>query len=483
MPVPSVRPPQTLCQAGVARGDITPPVGIYHRMWGAARHDRATGVHRPLTATVACLAPYEAATPAPWYLLALDHCLLWHGEQSRLLAELEQRTGIPAGQFLLAYSHTHSAGLMDLSRSHLPGGELIAPYLDQLTRTLAELVLKARDSLAPAVIDHAVGRCDLAAERDFTDPETGQIVCGYHPGAAADDTVVVGRISRLTGEPIATFVNYACHPTTLAWENTLISPDYPGAMRDVVEGATKVPCLFFQGASGDLGPREGFVGDPAVADRNGRQLGHAVLAALEGLGPAGQRQVYRGPVVSGATLGVWDWQPLDQEGEAAASRCDVLTECVPLLYRTELPTAAEVRLARADWLQRELTAQRAGDAVAERDAHAMVERMDRQLTRLAVLPEGRTYPLSILAWRWGDVIWVAIEGEPYQSFQQTLRNRYPQTTIVVITLANGARCSYLPPISAWGRGIYQESIALLAPGCLEQMTEAAVRAIGRLLAR
>jgi hypothetical protein len=372
---------------------------------------------------------------------------------------------------------------MDLSRSHLPGGELIAPYLDQLTRTLAELVLTARDSLAPAVIDHAVGRCDLAAERDFTDPETGQIVCGYHPGAAADDTVVVGRISRLTGEPIATFVNYACHPTTLAWENTLISPDYPGAMRDVVEGATKVPCLFFQGASGDLGPREGFVGDPAVADRNGRQLGHAVLAALEGLGPAGQRQVYRGPVVSGATLGVWDWQPLDQEGEAAASRCDVLTECVPLLYRTELPTAAEVRLARADWLQRELTAQRAGDAVAERDAHAMVERMDRQLTRLAVLPEGRTYPLSILAWRWGDVIWVAIEGEPYQSFQQTLRNRYPQTTIVVITLANGARCSYLPPISAWGRGIYQESIALLAPGCLEQMTEAAVRAIGRLLAR
>ena len=44
--------PQTRCQVGVARGDITPPVGIYHRMWGAAVHDKATGVHRPLLATL-----------------------------------------------------------------------------------------------------------------------------------------------------------------------------------------------------------------------------------------------------------------------------------------------------------------------------------------------------------------------------------------------------------------------------------------------
>lgn len=43
--------PQTRCRAGFARADITPPVGIYHRLWGAASHERSTGVHRPLTAT------------------------------------------------------------------------------------------------------------------------------------------------------------------------------------------------------------------------------------------------------------------------------------------------------------------------------------------------------------------------------------------------------------------------------------------------
>ena len=40
-------------------GDITPPVGIYHRMWGAATHDRATGVHKPLLATLLWLEPAE----------------------------------------------------------------------------------------------------------------------------------------------------------------------------------------------------------------------------------------------------------------------------------------------------------------------------------------------------------------------------------------------------------------------------------------
>ena len=36
---------------GVARRDITPLTGIYARMWGAAKHDCAEGVHRPICLT------------------------------------------------------------------------------------------------------------------------------------------------------------------------------------------------------------------------------------------------------------------------------------------------------------------------------------------------------------------------------------------------------------------------------------------------
>ena len=40
---------------GLARRDITPPVGIYGRWWPRATWDRVTGVHRPLTATAVVL--------------------------------------------------------------------------------------------------------------------------------------------------------------------------------------------------------------------------------------------------------------------------------------------------------------------------------------------------------------------------------------------------------------------------------------------
>jgi hypothetical protein len=55
--------PQSHVRFAAARADITPPLGIYWRMWGAATHDHATGVHRPLTATAAVFEPLGAAEP------------------------------------------------------------------------------------------------------------------------------------------------------------------------------------------------------------------------------------------------------------------------------------------------------------------------------------------------------------------------------------------------------------------------------------
>src|SRR5204863_10108975 len=119
-------------------------------------------------------------------------------------------------------------------------------------------------------------------------------------------------------------------------ENQLISTDYPGAMREVVETAMHAPCIFLQGASGDLGPREVNVGDPDLADRNGRQLGYAALAALEGLAPAGTRYEYAGPVISGATIGVWKHVPLAGEAAAGKSRWQLNRWNVALPYRAAL---------------------------------------------------------------------------------------------------------------------------------------------------
>jgi hypothetical protein len=292
--------------------------------------------------------------------------------------------------------------------------------------------------------------------------------------------VLVARATDDSGQAVATFVNYACHPTTLAWENRLISPDYPGAMREVVERAVPGPCVFLQGASGDLGPREGFSGDPALADRNGRQLGYAALSALESLPPAGTRYEYAGPVVSGATLGVWKHQPLPADRIAATGRWSLDRWTVTLPYRPELPTREAITEALKKFEAARKRGDETGDEAMARDAHAMIERMNRQLTRLAALPAGPELGLPVWLWRIGDALWLAVEAEHYQRLQRALRQRFPDLPIVVMTLANGSRPSYLPIAEVYDTGVYPETIAVVARGSLERLIAAiAERIAGR----
>src|SRR5712692_595767 len=310
--VTQVDTPQSRCRFALAWVDITPPVGIYHRLWGAARHDRATGVHRPLIGDVLAVAPIDGSA-APVIRANLDFCGLVQEQQDRLARAMSEATGVPLDQILIAHSHTLSSGWFAPDRFALPGGDLILPFLREVESRLARTARDAVESLRGAVISYAVGRCDLAANRDYWDDRFGGYACGFNPDAPADDTVIVARVTDESGKAIASVVNYACHPTTLAWDNSLISPDFVGAMREVVEAAGGAPCIYAQGACGDLGPRHGFVGDTAIADRNGRQLGYAALSALEAIPPAGTRFVYAGPVVSGTMIGTWKHVPLDAD--------------------------------------------------------------------------------------------------------------------------------------------------------------------------
>lgn len=478
--VTQVNTPQSYCQFSLKWADITPPPNIYHRMWGAAKHDRATGVHRPLRATAAIFEPADAGHSGPesrQILLALDHCVMGAKELDQLVAQVAELSGQPAESILVVFSHTHAAGLMSLDRAALPGGELIPDYIRSVGECAAGLITQCIASLAPVAIVYGNGRCALAAHRDFWDDEQEQFVCGYDPGAPADDTVLVARATNREGNLVATLVNYACHPTTLAWDNTLISPDYIGAMRETVERETGAPCLFLQGASGELGPREGFVGDTAVADRNGRELAYAALSALAALPPARTRFCYTGPVVSGATLGAWAHKPLAPDQLAAKSswRLSRWREFLP--YRRDQPAAEQVSAALERFQADEKSAVAAGDAARAAECRAMAERKRRLLHRLEQMPLGESFPLQVVMWRIGDAFWIGVQGESYSLLQTELRRRFPGTPLLVCSIAADWGASYLPPREIYGKGIYQESIAIVGPGGLEQLIEAVAKRI------
>ena len=477
--------PQSRCLLGVASGNVTPPVGIYHRMWGAAQQDQSNGIHRELRQTTLVMAPVDSDEVVRdcVVFIGIDHCLLGVIELRRILARITTASGVAMGQIAVFFSHTHGAGLLADDRVDLPGGDLIPDYFDFLENHLAESVTEALNSVRPAAFVYGTGHCTLATNRDYFDA-AGNALCGFNPDGAADTTVVVARAHvESDGRVLASVVNYACHPTTLAWDNTLISPDYVGAMRQLVEDALGgAPCLFLQGASGDIGPRHGFVKDTAIADQNGRQLGYAVLSVLESLPQPGQAFKHSGSVVSGATIGTWDYTPVDPQRQQESGRWGTCRSTCSLAYRADLPQRSVLEAEQVRWEEALQHAQKESDATTAAEARAMLERIKRRFFLIQNLPEGSEHPYPIRVWRLGDAVWVALNGEPYNTLQTQLRDRFPQHVVIAGTLANGSTAWYLPDSNSYGKGLYQEQASVLAQGSLETLIESLCETIHSLTA-
>jgi hypothetical protein len=366
--------------------------------------------------------------------------------------------GLGEERVLLSLSHTHSGPSTCTAEAHQPGGHLIAPYLDAVRDAAVAAATQAIELARPGTLDWVTGCCDLAVNRDL--PMGERYLVGFNPAGEADTTVLVGRVCDAGGTILATVVNYACHPTTLAWQNDLISPDYVGAMREVVEAATgSAPCLFLQGASGELAPREGYVGDPDIADRHGRRLGYAAVSALTGMLPSGSALGYTGAVESGAPLAIWELTPRASDGRLAASSLRVPVEL------KEIPSLEEL---------------------AERwrgiDERSLRERLTRARRLQGIYAAWQPPAQPVWIWRIGGALLVAQPGEAYSVFQRRLRARYPGHAVVVANVTNGPGWVYLPPREAYGSGRYSVWQTMLAAGSMERVGEACERELDALVA-
>src|SRR5436190_23557 len=191
---------------GVAREDITPPIGIYARNWGAAKRDVAEGIHRPLTATA--LTMKDAGAGPPLVLVALDLGWWKSGDDEQVVrAALIESLKLESACIMINCSHTHAGPATSREDRDKPGGALIAPYLDKVRDAVLRAVRRALETEAPGTLTWANGRCDLAGNRDLQDPSRERWITGFNPSASADDVVLVGRVADAAGKTRAVVVN------------------------------------------------------------------------------------------------------------------------------------------------------------------------------------------------------------------------------------------------------------------------------------
>ncbi len=466
---------QTGLRAGVARVDITPPIGIAHANWGAQTHQRAAGVDLPLWATALALSD-DAETVV---IIDVDVLYLWKNEAAAALDAVENLTGLPKSRIRLSWTHTHSGPTIgsDWTSWTSEGGEMVAPYTENLIQQIAGVAWKALQNLRPVRASAGKGSCKIGVNRRLQRPEDGAVIVGRNWDGLVDDSVQVVRIDETDGTPLATIVNYACHPITVGPDGQLITPDYPGMMKRVVEEATGSTCLFLQGATGDIGPIRGVARDGLIEyKRLGRILGHEASKVWWEIESRPARAEYLGTQESGAPLAIYNDRAHDPD---TIQKLRVKIQPMKLPIR-ELPSPAEYEVELEKSVAR-LNELRVNGSEADIRWQTMLSKRAAMRADLAREYQGRThhtYDLQIFTI--GDEIALAaMPGEPFVEIGLRIKEKSPFKHTLFSGYSN-VGWAYIPTPQAYELGGYEVEVTPFEPGASLQVVDESLRALGEM---
>jgi neutral ceramidase len=391
--------------AGVARCDITPPVGIAHGNWSAQTHERAEGIDLPLCCTVLAASDgNEEIIIVEWDLLHPPHGE-WLTEIRNLITGL---TGVPGSHIRISSSHTHAGP--SVKQPWFDGGaEMIDSYVGSLGHKVAGTCLAAHRVLQPARVAGGKGYCPVNANRR-TPWKPNYPLMAPNLNGFSDHEVGVMRIDSQHGQPLATVVNFAAHPTILAWANRLISPDYPGTVRRTVEKLVGGTCLFLQGAAGNQDTIRDFSCSIEDSRWVGKQIGLEAARVAELIETQPITRTIVRHVESTWTVGVAEGIP--DQAPCGVVRC-ISREVTLPVYQQSPSTAADV--AHVEDLKRHLSELRERGAPDDevREANRLARRAVLGLRIAEQRTQGSQLQLEFQAIRLGPTALVGVPFEPF----------------------------------------------------------------------
>lgn len=288
-------------RAGAAAVDMTPPTGVPLAGYGGGDRRRRfpdlnpfndstwlqpnTGVHDPIMAKALIVANGSTSVA----ILTLDAI----ATDARVVEEVHRKAAargvtVPLENLMVASSHTHSGpGCMSKRLFwQLTAADM---YVDRVfqraTDQMAEALVRAHQALGPAVVGFG---------RELLTSVTSNRRAGDSPdlnGDSIDPELLVVRVDRPDGTPVATVWNFAIHGTHFGPSNLAFSADIMGSASNKAEASGNAGvALFLNGCEGDIAPRGGYDATGQVlADAMLRARGAAVTATGGFLGSVDER--------------------------------------------------------------------------------------------------------------------------------------------------------------------------------------------------
>ncbi len=262
---------------GLGTRDITPAPGL--PLWGyAERKGPATGTLDPLMLRAVVFRAHGTTA-------ALVSADLGRPPMRDVQAEIHKRAaGLGVPHVFFAATHTHHAPEMDVPD---------APHANVVMDATVEAIADALGRLQPARVGIGAVTLDIGHNRRRI-LEDGRCVMLWRneaqtPTEPVDREATLVKINGADGQPIALLVHFACHPVIMGPSNRQYSADYIGELRRQVEAESGYPCVFLQGACGDINPYLDKTpvaqGGVEAAQTVGRACARSILAALPGIEP------------------------------------------------------------------------------------------------------------------------------------------------------------------------------------------------------
>jgi len=265
---PATAQQKQVFQAGAATSNITPWLGV--SINGGMRDRVARDVHDELHARALVLD--DGATRLA--IVVCDSCMIPRPIVGDAKLMVQERTGLPAANMLVAATHTHSAP----TASPVFQSDPDPRYQRFLTRRIADSVQRAINNLRPARIGWGVGKLpDQVFNRrwklkegtmppgpfqETTDKVKMNPRAGapnlIEPAGPIDPDVSVVSVQAADGTPLAVLANYSLHYVGGTRPGD-ISADYFGIFADRIQqlcGADRLDPPFVgmlsNGTSGDI---------------------------------------------------------------------------------------------------------------------------------------------------------------------------------------------------------------------------------------
>ncbi|MCI8525014.1 MAG: hypothetical protein HFF17_03645 [Oscillospiraceae bacterium] len=446
-------------QAGFARVNVTPPMGVSINGYFFDRF--VEGVLDELEANAVALSCGGQRA----VVIALDNCEIDQYTMDRFRGQIARDCGVEPAAILVHTTHTHVApfvGQDPVDRGR--HGE--AEYEAYLTRQLSAAAQRAFADLKPARAGWAVGQAPgISFLRRFrmkdgsirTNPGVGNPDIAA-PIGEVDERVNVVRIVRQGGADIV-IANFGVHPDTVG--GSKVTADYPGFARRTLERALPhTRCVFLNGAQGDV--------NHVNVHARGGDFNGLELDSFDDVARGYEHAAHMGRVIAGGVLQVYTkahFAPVE-DLRFAERRVDL---------PSNMPTAEEMVQA-----SRFVALHQAG-----RDCDIPFEGMElttvvAESLRMQQLEHGpESFPLRLTAVAFGPIALLGIPGEPFTGIGLAVKagSKFPMTMPCCLT--NGSE-GYFPMQEAYDEGGYEARSSCFRAGVAERIAEESLTLLNSL---